>query len=74
MKEVIKAVTKRIDVLPMVKHYISELNLFEIFNKLSFPHRVALILRKKYRTYQENACHLLVPKPYLYSVSNGCIE
>lgn len=33
MKEVIKTVTKRIDVLPMVKHYISELNLFEIFNK-----------------------------------------
>ncbi len=33
MKEVIKAVTKRIDVLPMVKYYISELDLFEIFNK-----------------------------------------
>lgn len=33
MKKTIKAATKRIDVLPMVKHYITELNLYEIFNK-----------------------------------------
>ncbi len=33
MKPVIKAETKRIDVLPMVKHYISELGIYEIFNK-----------------------------------------
>ncbi len=33
MKEKITAVTKRIDVLPMVKHYITELDLYETFNK-----------------------------------------
>ena len=33
MKKTIKAATKKIDVLPMVKHYITELNLYEIFNK-----------------------------------------
>lgn len=33
MKEIITAATKRIDVLPLVKYYISELNLFEIFNR-----------------------------------------
>ena len=34
MKQDIKAVTKQIDVLPMVKHYITELKLYEIFDKL----------------------------------------
>ena len=33
MKKAIKAATKKIDVLPMVKHYITELNLYDIFNK-----------------------------------------
>jgi len=34
MKQDIKAVTKQIDVLPMVKHYITELKLYEIFDRL----------------------------------------
>jgi len=33
MKPVITAETKRIDVLPMVKHYISKLGVYETFNK-----------------------------------------
>jgi hypothetical protein len=33
MKPNITSETKRIDVLPMVKHYISELGLYEIFKK-----------------------------------------
>ena len=34
MSQDIKAVTKQIDVLPMVKHYITELKLYEIFDRL----------------------------------------
>lgn len=34
MNQDIKAVTKQIDVLPMVKHYISELKLYEVFDRL----------------------------------------
>lgn len=34
MGQDIKAVTKQIDVLPMVKHYINELKLYEIFDRL----------------------------------------
>ena len=34
MNRDIKAVTKQIDVLPMVKHYITELKLYEIFDRL----------------------------------------
>ena len=34
MSQEIKAVTKQIDVLPMVKHYITELKLYETFDRL----------------------------------------
>ena len=34
LQPVIKAETKRIDVLPMVKHYIDKLKIYETFNKL----------------------------------------
>ena len=34
MNQDIKAVTKKIDLLPMVKHYITELKLYEIFDRL----------------------------------------
>lgn len=34
MSQDIKAVTKQIDVLPMVKHYITGLKLYEIFDRL----------------------------------------
>ena len=34
MSQDIKAVTKQVDVLPMVKHYITELKLYETFDRL----------------------------------------